>query len=875
MTRASFLLGLGFALTACSGSSTDKDDEVDSVDTDSGTSGPIDADQDGFPEDQDCNDNDGTIYPGATEICDNIDNNCDGQVDEDVTTTYYRDADGDGFGDEENYQDACSAPTGYVPNGNDCDDADGDAYPGNAEVCDYIDNDCDGMIDEDVTTTYYADSDVDGFGDPDNSTDACSQPTGYVEDSGDCDDTSDQAFPDNLEICDEIDNDCDGDTDEDVTSTYYADTDGDGWGDSSITEDACSLPTGYSDTAGDCDDAAAAVNPDADEECDLIDNDCDGDTDEDDAIDVSTWYADGDSDSYGDATVTDIDCYQPTGYVADDTDCDDSDSDTYPGADEYCDGHDDDCDEVVDEDDAVDASTWYQDYDSDGYGDVSTTDVECYQPSGYVADNTDCDDADNAQYPGADEYCNSEDDDCDGDIDEDGEVLDGDTYYYDADSDGVGDPGTTIEACTTPSGYVDNPYDCNDTDATEPVVADATSGSTTGTGTFADPFASVQDAMDGADECVIALAGTYKETLSFEGSISVEAVEGPDYTTIDADGIPCDATDPTGCESTVTAAYGGMSPELIGFTVTGGTGTTIESSSSTTCADSSASYGGDNTCTVNTYEFYGGGVYVDGDDLTLTNCIVEDNTLPEFEQLAVDDFEQNWTYSYGGGIAVVDGSVSLDGTMVTSNFADQGGGLFFEGSSTGDIVQTSVVENTATDGAGANVSDGSSISAVNSIFACNIADTDGGGIFAADTSTAVTLTNVVLYNDESASGSTHGAGFYGDASATLTMMNSIVSVDIGSYAVYGTGGGSVSYNDVFNADSTAYAYGGGYSTGTGGISQAADFNSPSCDGNPTNDDFSLKSTSPAIDAGDPSSAYNDTDGTTNDMGAYGGPNGSW
>ena len=87
-----------------------------------------------------------------------------------------------------------------------------------------------------------------------------------------------------------------------------------------------------------------------------------------------------------------------------------------------------------------------------------------------------------------------------------------------------------------------------------------------------------------------------------------------------------------------------------------------------------------------------------------------------------------------------------------------------------------------------------------------------------------------------------------DTNTSLSMINSIVSVDVGAYAVYGSGGGSVSYNNVYNSDTSAYTFGGGYSAGTGGISQASDFNSPSCDGNPSNDDFTLKSTSPATDA---------------------------
>jgi len=808
ITLLPLISAMGLSLLGCTDDKGEEDEGPGEVE-DTGLA--EDYDQDGYPADEDCNDSDGTINPGATEVCDNIDNDCDGDVDEDVTTTYYRDADGDGFGDLDTYEDSCSAPTGYVPNGNDCDDADADAYPGNSEVCDYIDNDCDGDVDEDVTTT------------------------------------------------------------------YYADTDGDEWGDASVTDDACSQPTGYAEVAGDCDDTSADVNPDALEYCDLIDNDCDGSTDEDDAEDVSTWYLDSDGDTYGDAAITDIDCYQPSGYVAEDTDCDDADPDTYPGADEYCDGHDDNCDGDIDEDAAVDVITWYQDYDGDTYGDASSTDIDCSQPSGYVADDTDCDDGDDAQYPGADEYCNSEDDDCDGDIDEDGEVVDGDTYYADSDTDGVGDASTTIEACSAPSGYVDNAWDCDDNDGSEPVVVDGSGGSSTGTGTLSDPYDSIQDGIDDASSCAIVMSGTYKEAIDFDGkSIELWGIEGAEYTTIDADGTPCDAASPTGCESAVTAASGSSaSPSLIGFTITGGTGTITSSSDSESCADSSASYDGVNTCTVNTYEYWGGGVLVDGDDLTLTDCIIEDNTLPEFEQTAVDDFEQNWLYSYGGGVAVLDGTLDLEGVEIYDNFADSGGAIYAESGASLTLAHTFVSGNAAEDGGGAYLTDGGDLSASNSIFSCNEAETDGGGLFATGTGSSVDLTNVVLAMDSSSTGSTHGAAFYGDSSASLTMWNSIVFTDIGAYAVYGSGSGSFDYNDVYNSDTASYTYGGGFSAGSSDIAQNPDFGSVSCDGNASNDDYTLGSSSPAIDAGDPSSAYNDTDGTTNDQGAYGGPNGEW
>jgi hypothetical protein len=70
----------------------------------------------------------------------------------------------------------------------------------------------------------------------------------------------------------------------------------------------------------------------------------------------------------------------------------------------------------LDEDDALDADTWYADADSDSYGDSTTTDTACSQPTGYVADNTDCDDTTGTTYPGAAETCDDVDADCDGDF---------------------------------------------------------------------------------------------------------------------------------------------------------------------------------------------------------------------------------------------------------------------------------------------------------------------------------------------------------------------------------------------------------------------------------------------------------------------------
>ena len=127
-----------------------------------------DLDGDGYTSDEDCDDSSELVNPGATEICDGQDNNCDDQIDEGVLGTFFTDADGDGFGDAARSVEACEAPEGTVPNANDCDDNDDNAYPSNNEVCDGIDNDCDDEIDEDVGDLYFPDDDDDGYAADDN-----------------------------------------------------------------------------------------------------------------------------------------------------------------------------------------------------------------------------------------------------------------------------------------------------------------------------------------------------------------------------------------------------------------------------------------------------------------------------------------------------------------------------------------------------------------------------------------------------------------------------------------------------------------------------------------------------------------------------------
>ena len=398
-----------------------------------GDSDPVvtDVDGDGFDGvdhgGDDCDDEDASINPGADEICDDLDNNCDGTADEDSAVDaadWYEDADADGYGSDVSVA-SCTQPSGYVELTGDCDDSEALSYPGNAEVCDEIDNNCNGAVDEvsaEDAPTWYTDNDDDGYGDENYPYTSCEAPVGYVADSTDCDDTDSSINTAGVEICDGEDNDCDGTTDEDDASdalTWWVDADGDGHGVDTASTVACYEPSGFAGNTDDCDDSDGSISPDGIEICDDVDNNCDGSTDEPEAIDASTWYYDSDNDGYGDPSVAESACSHSSGYVDDATDCDDEAYAVNPGATESCNEIDDDCDGTTDEDDASDALTWYADDDSDGYGDSADSTNACEEPSGYVSDSTDCDDTEATTNPGADEICeDSVDNDCDSTLDE-------------------------------------------------------------------------------------------------------------------------------------------------------------------------------------------------------------------------------------------------------------------------------------------------------------------------------------------------------------------------------------------------------------------------------------------------------------------------
>ena len=471
------------AVEVCDGIDNDCSGEVDGADAVDATPYYADTDSDtwgdpaasvlacevpeGYAEDHtDCDDTSADVHPGADERCNEADDDCDGTVDEDPIDplTWYRDADGDLYGDPATTDEACTAPEGYVSEPGDCDDLDPASYPEGVEVCDGADNDCDGTADEDPTdpTTWYADTDGDGYGDPSSTTDACEAPPGHVEDATDCDDAHATAHPGAVEVCDTLDNDCDSTVDEDDAvdaTTWYADADDDGYGDPLVSAVACEAPADHVADDTDCDDTEGGTHPGAIEHCDGVDEDCDGTVD-DTPVDMATWHRDADGDGYGDPATTTEACELPDGYVTDATDCDDLTDVTWPGADEVCDGADNDCDGTVD-DNPVDPDTWYADGDGDGWGDPATAVEACDTPTEHVGRAGDCDDAHATAHPGAVEICDTLDNDCDGTVEED-DAVDATTWYADADDDGYGDPTTSVTACAAPTDHVADATDCDD-----------------------------------------------------------------------------------------------------------------------------------------------------------------------------------------------------------------------------------------------------------------------------------------------------------------------------------------------------------------------------------------------------------------------------
>ena len=207
-----------FCLVGCSSGQlkTAQDTATTSPPVDSSGPEDLDGDNDGVERPEDCDDADATVFPGAEETCNERDDDCDGEIDEDVQLAFYIDDDGDGHGDPTRTTWACTLPEGASELADDCDDTNAAISPSAVELCNLEDDDCDGIIDEDVTVERYVDSDGDGWGDTDQPATVCPDASGYADADGDCDDDNPGVHPGMpTDQCDGEDTDCDGDIDED------------------------------------------------------------------------------------------------------------------------------------------------------------------------------------------------------------------------------------------------------------------------------------------------------------------------------------------------------------------------------------------------------------------------------------------------------------------------------------------------------------------------------------------------------------------------------------------------------------------------------------------------------------------------------------
>ena len=287
-----------FAAEWCNGRDDDCDGAVDEGEPVDRIACHLDADSDGWGRREleqwacdcpvematngdDCDDGNAAVHPEVSERCNGYDDDCDGAVDEPGAVDapwWFRDRDGDGWGDGGSTWQVCSCPDGFVGAAvvGDCDDGDPAVYPGAEELWyDGVDQDCDGASDYDA--------DQDGFESADQ-----------ADGGEDCDDADAEVSPDAVEACNGVDDDCDGivDFDADDPFAWWRDRDGDGYGADGVPALRCDELEGWAPVPGDCDDVDAAINPVAlDHQGDGVDDDCDGLPDQDWALGADSAVA--------------------------------------------------------------------------------------------------------------------------------------------------------------------------------------------------------------------------------------------------------------------------------------------------------------------------------------------------------------------------------------------------------------------------------------------------------------------------------------------------------------------------------------------------------------------------------------------------------
>ena len=294
----------------------------------------------------DCDDSNSAIHPGAEEVCDGADNNCDNITDPPGivgTQKYYTDGDGDGYSKGLVSALLCGPTTEHPTQiTGDCDDNDDKVFPGAPETCDGKDNDCDNTTDgpetdQNCTTNCGWGVQVCQGGQLQPCT---APPENQCVDYDDCTQyvTCEQCPPPAPEICDGEDDNCDGQIDEGIPLTLLDGT----------TVLGIDQPCGAGLCAGGVTECApggagllcpfeALAQP---ETCNGEDDDCDGEVDE--GL-LQKVFFDSDGDTFGDPDVAQDVCAAEQGWVANSLDCDDTDPNVHPGQIEICDAKDNDC----------------------------------------------------------------------------------------------------------------------------------------------------------------------------------------------------------------------------------------------------------------------------------------------------------------------------------------------------------------------------------------------------------------------------------------------------------------------------------------------------------------------------------------------------
>jgi hypothetical protein len=592
----------------------------------------------------------------------------------------------------------------------------------------------------------------------------------------------------------------------DEPETWYEDADGDGYGDFERATEACEAPAGTVSDATDCNDTDDTVYPDADEWCDGIDHDCDGETDDAEALDAATWYTDADYDGYGDPATGIQTCAPDESLLADASDCNDTDDTVFPDADEWCDGIDNDCDGETDEADALDTSTWYADADHDGYGDPSKGLQACAPGEWQVADTTDCDDSQPTVYPGAEATCDDLDNDCDGTI----------------------DGGWRV-----PSDHAD--------------------------------IQSAIDAASGGDTICVE-AGSYLETIDFSGkAVRLVGTYGPAMTVIDGNGqgpvVHFQSGEDTRSELIGFTVTGGVSAEGAGVYISDASprlqDLVIEANS---CTESSCYGTGlfvsdgdpemidlalrDNVCQATEY-CYGTGGYVSSSAGRIDGMWVASNR-------ATSDL-----YVIGAGLLLGEASTLEAQNLEILDNTGEGFAVFGAGLGIYDysdiIVSNAIVAGNTGEGsdvyaAGVMVNNGSSPVFINVVIHGNVNDSSrfafGSGLGVSTSSNAVVINAVVSNNQLIDSGSGSSAA-----------------------GVWSKGVSSWYYSDIYGNDVADFAEMSSPIGLNGNISINPGFESVS-GSDPHAWDLRITASSALVDAGDPS--LFDPDSSTSDIGAYGG-----